>query len=158
MTNFSEWHCSFSEKRSQVRDTCSAQVYQDGDSDTLLLYCYLNSNTIGEHFEALSWSWKRKQLAFSSTLVFAWSKPTHHVKPLTGIPHLKSRGIWPNSVYSWRIQFEDNSLQSCSILIWQKIQCIWQLLLRNLVVLWSANFLIPGESLSVILSVVCFTH
>lgn len=79
---------SLREKKS-VRDTCSAQVYQDGDSDTLLPLLLSEFQYYWGHFEALSWSWKSKQLAFSSTLVFAWAKPTHHVKPLTGIPHLK---------------------------------------------------------------------
>lgn len=76
-------------REKSVRDTCSAQVYQDGDSDSLLPLLLSEFKYYWGHFEAPSSSWKRKQLAFSSTLVFAWAKPTHHVKPLTGIRHFK---------------------------------------------------------------------
>lgn len=69
--------------KKSTRHTCSAQVYQDGDSDTLLLLLLSEFKYYWGHFEAPNWSWKRKQLAFSSTFVFAWAKHTHHVKPLT---------------------------------------------------------------------------
>lgn len=149
--------------KKSTRHTCSAQVYQDGDSDTLLLLLLSEFKYYWGHFEAPNWSWKRKQLAFSSTFVFAWAKHTHHVKPLTvrNSSLQKSRRIWPCSVSSWRVQLEDNSLQSCSISWFDRKFSVfgnYSLEIWLCCSLLIFSFLVRLGSLSVILSVVCFTY